>query len=43
MDDHEIRSTTATKTPISVSYIYNADFQLMVIKHADETNNCAVA
>lgn len=44
MGDHvETRSTTATKTPISVPYIYNANFQLMVIKHAGETNNCAVA
>lgn len=43
MGDHvEMTSTTATKTPISVPYIYNANFQLMVIKHANETNNCAV-
>jgi hypothetical protein len=44
MGDHvEMTSTTATKTPISVPYIYNANFQLMVIKHAGETNKCAVA
>jgi hypothetical protein len=44
MRDHvETISTTATKSPISVPYIYNANFQLMVIKHAGETNNCAVA
>ena len=43
MGDHvEMTNTTATKTPISVPYIYNANFQLMVIKHANETNNCAV-
>jgi len=44
MSDHvETRSTTATKTPISVPYMYNANFQLMVIKHAGKTNNCSVA
>jgi hypothetical protein len=44
MGDHvETRSTTATKSPISVPYIYNTNFQLMVIKYAGETNNCAVA
>ena len=44
MGDHvETRITTATKSPISVPYIYIANFQLMVIKHAGKTNNCAVA
>ena len=41
MGDHvETRGKTAPKTSKSVHYNYNANFQLMVIKHADKTNNC---
>jgi hypothetical protein len=43
MCDHVERRGTTSKIPKSAHYKYNANFQLTVLKHADETNNCHVA
>jgi hypothetical protein len=36
-------STTAYKIPKSMCCTYDTDFKLMIIQHAQETNNCASA
>jgi transposase-like protein len=33
----------ASEIPKSVRWSYDTNFKLMVIKHAEETNNCATA
>jgi hypothetical protein len=44
MDDHfERKGAVASQIPKSMCWSYNANFKLMVIKHAEETNNCTVA
>jgi hypothetical protein len=44
MDEHVGRKhTTASVIAISVSCCYGANFKLMVIKHAEEINNCKAA
>jgi hypothetical protein len=42
-DQVERRGTTASEISKSVHYNYNGIFQLMVIKRAEETNNCEMA
>jgi hypothetical protein len=42
--DHvEWKGTTAFKTPKSVSFYYGANLKLMLIRLAEETNNCTAA
>jgi transposase-like protein len=44
MGDHfERKGAMASQIPKSVCRSYDANFKLMVIKHAEETNNCAMA
>jgi hypothetical protein len=39
----ERKGTMASQIPKSVHWRYEDNFKLMVIKHAEETNNCAAA
>jgi transposase-like protein len=44
MDDHfERKGAMASQIPKSMRWSYDAHFKSMVIKHAEETNNCATA
>jgi hypothetical protein len=42
-DRFERKGEMASQIPKSMRWSYDADFKLMVIKHAEETNNCAMA
>jgi transposase-like protein len=42
-DRFERKGAVASQIPKSVHWSYDANFKLMVIKHAEETNNCATA
>jgi hypothetical protein len=42
-DRAEKKGAMASQIPNSMCWNYNANFKLTVIKHAEETNNCAVA
>jgi transposase-like protein len=39
----ERKGATASQIPKSMRWSYDANFKLMVIRHAEETNNCATA
>jgi transposase-like protein len=39
----ERKGAMAFQIPKSMCWSYNANFKLMVTKHAEETNNCATA
>jgi transposase-like protein len=39
----ERKGAMASQIPKSMRWSYDANFKLMVIKHAEETNNCATA
>jgi hypothetical protein len=44
MGNHfERKGAMASQIPKSMRWRYDANFKLMVIKHAEETNNCAAA
>jgi hypothetical protein len=40
---HRVESAMASQIPKSVHWSYDANFKLMVIKHVEETKNCATA
>jgi hypothetical protein len=42
-DRFERKGALASQMPKSMRWSYNTNFKLMVIKHAEETNNCATA
>jgi hypothetical protein len=42
-DRFERKGALASQIPKSVRWSYDANFKLMVIKHVEETNNCATA
>jgi transposase-like protein len=42
-DRFERKGAMASQIPKSMQWSYDANFKLMVIKHAEETNNCATA
>jgi transposase-like protein len=42
-DCFERKGAMASQIPKSMRWSYDANFKLMVIKHAVETNNCATA
>jgi transposase-like protein len=42
-DRFERKGAMASQIPKSTRWSYDANFKLMVIKHAEETNNCAAA
>jgi transposase-like protein len=42
-DRSERKSAMASQIPKSMRWSYDANFKLMVIKHVEETNNCATA
>jgi transposase-like protein len=42
-DRFERKGAMASQIPKSMHWSYNANFKFMVIKHAEETNNCATA
>jgi transposase-like protein len=44
MGDHfERKGEMASQIPKSMCWSYDANFKLMVFKHAEHTNNCATA
>jgi hypothetical protein len=42
-DCFERKDAVASQIPKLMRWNYDANFKLMVIKHAEETNNCATA
>jgi transposase-like protein len=42
-DRFERKGAMASQIPKSMRWSYDANFKLMVIKHAEQTNNCATA
>jgi hypothetical protein len=43
IDCVERKGAVASQIPESMYWSYDANFKLMVIKHVEETNNCALA
>jgi hypothetical protein len=42
-DCFERKGSMASQIPKSMRWSYDANFKMMVIKHVEETNNCATA